>query len=308
MQWTEVKVVSETNTGENALDLIANLFYDLGLRGVVIEDPHLQPDENWGADAVKPPQHHAVSGFFPQNSDLDTNIGRLQEKLKTIETLHGIRTHLVLRNINEKDWAESWKTFFKPIKVSRNITIKPSWEELTPHADEIIIDIDPGMAFGTGTHPTTIMCIQMLQKCIHPMDSVLDVGTGSGILLVAAARLGAQPLMGVDSDRLATRIAESNLVRNGVAPESFEIVQGHLVEEIDRHYDIVVANLLTDIIVDLLDHIPQVLTPEGLFICAGIYAGHQDRVLKKMQACRMRLLDQQEHEDWICLVSRGPEA
>ena len=308
MQWTEVKVVCESDAGEIALDLIADLFYDLGLRGVVIDDPHMQPDENWGADAVKPPQHHAVSGYFPQNGDLDTNIGRLQEKLKTIESLHGVRTHLASRNINEKDWAEAWKTFFKPIKVSRNITIKPSWEELTPHTDEIIIDIDPGMAFGTGTHPTTIMCIQMLQKFIHPRHSVLDVGTGTGILLVAAARLGAHSLKGVDSDRLATQIAESNLIRNGVAPESFEIVQGYLVEKIDQQYDIVVANLLTDTIVELLDHIPQVLTPEGLFICSGIYAGHQDRVVTKMQTCRMRLLDQQEHEDWVCLVGRGPEA
>ena len=308
MQWTEVKVVCETNTGENILDLIADLFYDLGLRGVIIDDPHLQPDESWGADAAKPPQHQAVSGFFPQNSNLDTNIGRLQEKLKTIETLHNIRTHLALRNVNEKDWAESWKTFFKPVKVSHNITIKPSWEELTPQANEIVIDMDPGMAFGTGTHPTTIMCIQMLQKFIHPKHSVLDVGTGTGILLVAAARLGAHSLKGVDSDRLATQIAESNLVRNGVAPESFEIIQGHLVEEIDRQYDIVVANLLTDIIVELLDHIPQVLTSGGIFICSGIYAGHQDRVLKKMQTCRMGLLDHKEHEDWVCLVSKGPEA
>ena len=308
MQWTEVKVVCETNAGEITLDLIANLFYDLGLRGVVIDDPHLQPDESWGAEAVKPPQHHAVSGFFPQTGDLDTIIGRLQEKLKTIETGHGIRTHLALRNISEKDWAESWKTFFKPIKVSQNITIKPSWEELTPPTDEIVIDIDPGMAFGTGTHPTTILCIQMLQKFIRPMDSVLDVGTGSGILLVAAAKLGAHPLMGVDSDPLATRIAETNLVRNGVAPESFEIVQGHLVDKIDQQYDIVVANLLTDIIVDLLDTIPQVLTPEGIFISSGIYAGHQDRIIKKMQTCRMRLLEMQEHEDWVCLVCSGPAA
>lgn len=304
MQWTEVKIICDTVADETVLDRIADLFYDLGLHGVVIDDPHLQPDENWGPDAVMPPSQYAVSGYFPQNGEHDSNIDHLQEKLKTIKELHRLPTQLAFKNIDEKDWAESWKTFFKPIKVSHNIYVKPTWEDLASDPEDIVVEIDPGMAFGTGTHPTTVMCIQMLQKHLKPGHSLLDVGTGSGILLVAAAKLGAKTMLGIDSDRLATKIAVANLARNGIAPNCVGVIQGHLVEGIGHRFDLVIANLLTEIIVELLDHVQCVIQPAGIFICSGIYAGHQDRVLESMQARQMHLLETRELENWVCLAAR----
>ena len=307
MQWTEVKVVIERFAGEHILDMIAAVFYDLGLHGVVIDDPHLRPDEKWGPDAVMPPQRHAVSGYFPQNEELDTNIGQLREKLKILERLNGFHSHLIFRDIGESDWAEAWKKFFHPVKVSQNITIKPTWKKLTPPPEEIVIEIDPGMAFGTGTHPTTIMCIRMLQRYLTPMDRLLDVGTGSGILLVAAAKLGVQKMTGIDNDRLAIEIAQSNLILNRVEPECFELVRGHLLDKVDEQFDIVVANLLTDIIIELIDDVRRIIKPGGTLICSGIYADNQDRVLKKLKICRMQLLEQIQLEDWVCLVGRIPQ-
>lgn len=304
MQWTEVKIICDTVADETVLDRIADLFYDLGLHGVVIDDPHLQPDENWGPDAVMPPPHYAVSGYFPQNGEHDSNIDHLQEKLKTIKELHHFPTHLAFKSIDEKDWAESWKAFFKPIKVSHNIYVKPTWEDLASDPEDIVIEVDPGMAFGTGTHPTTVMCLQMLQKHLKPGHSLLDVGTGSGILLVAAAKLGAKTMLGIDSERLATRIAAANLARNGIAPDCVGVIQGHLVEGIGHRFDIIIANLLTEIIVGLLDHVQRVIKPAGIFICSGIYAGHQDRVLESMQARQMHLLETRELENWVCLAAR----
>ena len=302
MQWVEVKVVCDNRGDEEILELIAGLFYDLGVRGVVIDDPMVQPDEAWAADAVTPAAQYAVTGFFPHNRHYQSAVSRLQEKLNNLERLNEVRTRLLSRIIDEQDWAESWKAFFNPVQVTDSIVVKPTWKALHGSVPDIVIEIDPGMAFGTGTHPTTVMCIRMLQNYLKPQKTVLDVGTGSGILMVAAAKLGAGTVVGVDNDYVATRVAGANLAINRIRTGSYQLIQGHLVEAIGHQFDIVIANLLTGIIIDLLGDIRRVIRVDGIFICSGIYTGHLDQVRKALQAHNLKSIETLEQEEWVCLA------
>ena len=304
MQWTEVKVVCENLSGEHVLDMIAGLFYELGRQGVIINDPHLEPDEKWGPNAVMPLRHYSVSGYFPKNGDLGTNIGRLREKLERLEGLHHLHTHLVFKNIDEKDWAESWKEFFWPQEITSRIVVKPTWREYAAASDQLVIEIDPGMAFGTGTHPTTSLCIQLLEDYLRTGDAVLDVGTGSGILLIAAAKLGASHLAGIDSDAMAVDVARKNLIQNNIDSSTASLTCGDLVNDVTETYEVVVANILAEVIIALLDDVPAVVKPGGLFICSGIIKSLQDDVMEKMSSCGFDILGKKQDEDWVALVGR----
>ena len=173
-----------------------------------------------------------------------------------------------------------------------------------PHPGQLLIDIDPGMAFGTGTHPTTALCMVMLENYVEPAMSVLDVGTGSGILMIAAAKLGASRLAGVDLDPEAVQIARQNLVRNNVPQHQYTLQSGNLLSMVDATFDIVVANILAEVILDLLDQVTRALKPGGIFICSGIIEAFQSGVIKKMIACGFSILEVQKQGDWVAIAGR----
>ena len=199
MKWIEAKVLFEFENSDLAVEVISNLFYESGFRGVLIEDPDLQPPDGWGAGAVNRPRQPAVIGFLPLSQKSRDRCEHLYAKLRRLEDSHGIITQLALREIDEEDWAQSWKAFFKPVRVCSRIVVKPSWEDFVPEPLDIVIDIDPGMAFGTGSHPTTVLSLALINTYLQAGDSFLDVGVGSGILAIAAAKLGAKTIWGVDT-------------------------------------------------------------------------------------------------------------
>jgi ribosomal protein L11 methyltransferase len=304
MTWIETKVVFDFDNTEWAVELISDAFYGFGLQGVVVESTDLDPPEGWGDGAQKIPEQDAVIGYFPKNDLAQDRLNQLSEKLFALETDIGIRTRVTCRDINEEDWAESWKAYFHPEKISEKIVIKPTWREYAPKPCEIILEIDPGMAFGTGAHPTTAMCIRMIEKYLVPGNSFLDVGTGSGILMIAAAKLGAGRLAGVDNDEIAVEIAEKNLLLNHIAPRTFALNIGNLADTIVDHFDIVAANILSDVIVMLLDDIPKVLKKRGIFIGSGIIEENKDMVIEKMRQIGFDIMEVQITEKWACIVGR----
>jgi ribosomal protein L11 methyltransferase len=304
MRWNEIKITFQGRNPDMAVELISDLFYDLGVKGVVVDDPRLEPEEEWAPDALPLPRQPAVTGYLPESGKSAAQRRQLEQALIELAENQQLDYSIAYHTVDEQDWAESWKEFFWPLEITRRIVVKPTWRDYTPRPDQLVIDIDPGMAFGTGTHPTTALCMAMLETHMRPGGSVLDVGTGSGILLIEAAKLGAAHLAGIDLDPDAILIARQNLVRNAVPKHQYTLQSGHLLSMVDATYDIVVANILAELILQLLDQVNRVLKPGGVFICSGIIEAFQSGVLKKMAARGFSILDVQKQDDWVAIAGR----
>jgi ribosomal protein L11 methyltransferase len=304
MQWIEVKVTFTGGQLDVLVDLIADAFYSLDAKGVVVDDPFLEPEESWAPDAVARPLKPAVTGYLPADEGLEGRRQELEHRLARLASRQGFVYSIQYHAVDEEDWAESWKAFFWPQKITERIVVKPTWREYAAVPGQQIIEIDPGMAFGTGTHPTTALCVRLLEAHLSAGQTVLDVGTGSGILLVAAAKLGAGHLTGTDLDPMAVEVARKNLLQNQVSQSVFDLACGHLAENIGRTFDVVVANILADVIIDLLDQGVPVTRPGGLFICSGIIEAYHVRVAAKMAGCGFDIIDVLKEGDWVALAGR----
>lgn len=304
MKWIEARVLFEFENTELAVDLISNLFYELGFRGVLIEDPDLQPPDGWGTAAADRPRQHAVVGFLPLSRKSRKRCEQLQRQLRGIETSHRVITQFAARKIDEEDWAQSWKAFFKPLRVCSRILIKPSWEDVDADPQDLVINIDPGMAFGTGSHPTTVLSLSLMNTYLQAGNSFLDIGVGSGILAIAAAKLGAKHIRGVDNDETAVAVAAQNLLRNRIEPERYRLTYGHLTDDVEGRFDIVAANILAEVILELLPGLERILKPEGIFICSGVIEARGDEVISAMQKNRFEILEALTQEGWLAIAGK----
>ncbi len=305
MKWIEAKVFFESDEPSWAMEIISNIFNELHTQGVITEDPLSDSHEDWAIEGNKPGNYYAVTGYFPENDQTQNRLRLLEEKIFRINGQFNLRTRVIYQGIDEQDWANSWKKYFKPQKIGARIVVKPTWHEYRPGSDEIVLEIDPGMAFGTGTHPTTAMCVRMLEKYIKQGDLFLDVGTGSGILMMVAHRFGAAKLFGTDRDEMAVRVACWNLLRNGVSPDTFGLVVADLVKGITGKFHVVAANILSEIIVLLLEYLSEVLHPGGLFIASGIIEENKGRVIQKMTEQGLEILDVHCEQQWVVILARN---
>jgi ribosomal protein L11 methyltransferase len=304
MRYIETKITFDHPCPEMAGDLIAEVFFDFDVQGVVVEDPELSSEEEWAEDALARPAAHAVIGYLAENERLDGCRRRLEEEVGRLGNHIGLVYRLSYRQVDEQNWAESWKAFFWPQKIGSRIVVKPSWRDYNVKPGDLVIELDPGMAFGTGTHPTTALCVQLLERHIKNGDAFLDIGAGSGILMLAAAKLGAGRLCGGDRDGTAVQVAAENLRRNGVDEQRVCLVQGSLAEPFKSRFDAVAANILTHIILELLDDIPRVLKPGGIFIGSGIIAQNRELVAAKMRGMGFELIEIREKEGWAAVAGR----
>jgi ribosomal protein L11 methyltransferase len=304
VQWIEIKVTLAGEDGQQAAEWVSEIFENLGTSGVVLDDPHLAPAEGWGDDAIGPPERPAVTGYFQDDERLQNRCRSLENALSDLRCKHGLEYSIHYQPIDEQDWAESWKAFFYPEAITPNLVVKPTWREYTPLPHQQVIEIDPGMAFGTGTHPTTAMCVGLLEKYIRCGDAVLDVGTGSGILLIAADKSGASRLTGVDLDPAAIEIARANLLQNRISEERFALSCGHLIDGVKGRFDLVIANILADVVIELLDPVTGILQPGGMFICSGIIQAYRDKVARKMESAGFQILEIMERNEWVAIAGR----
>jgi ribosomal protein L11 methyltransferase len=218
-----------------------------------------------------------------------------------------------IRMLREEDWAHAWKKFYKPLRIGRRVVLKPSWEEFPAQPDDVIIELDPGMAFGTGLHPSTRLCIAALETVVQPGDTVLDLGTGSGVLALVAAKLGARSVLATDIDTLAVRVARENAERNGIAlDERLQIEHGSVPAERAGHFQVIVANILAEVLVGLFDSaygdppLAEPLAPGGALILSGILNERAQLVIDAATRHGLRLVDRLEEGDWVALVVRRP--
>ena len=274
MQWIEVNVA----VTHEAVEAVADMLTSIGSKGVAIEDPQLINDlrnsGTWELCDI-PEQENTevvtVSAYYADDEKLEKRLAEIDEQLALIEERIGKYRfgNTRFRKVSEQDWANEWKQYFHVTHVGKSLVIKPSWEKYAPKEGEHVIEIDPGMAFGTGTHHTTNMMMERLEKVITPDSTVFDVGTGSGILAIAAAMLGAKSVKAVDIDGVAVRVAKENVADNGLS-EQIEVREGDLLHGTEGKADVIIANIIADIIIMLLQDIPQKLNDNGVLLASGI--------------------------------------
>ncbi|ARI77015.1 50S ribosomal protein L11 methyltransferase [Halobacillus mangrovi] len=312
MKWSEICI----HTTNEAIEPVSNILHESGASGVVIEDPQdllrdtaplgeiyeLNPDDY-------PKEGVYVKAYLPVNSFLAETVEEIKQSVNhltefNIDLGHN---HVTVSEINEEDWATAWKKYYKPVKISEKITIIPTWEDYTPvSSDEIIIEMDPGMAFGTGTHPTTVLSIQALEQYLEKDDLVMDVGAGSGILSVASILLGARHCYAFDLDDIAVTSTMNNARLNQVESQVTSKLND-LLNGIEMEADLIVSNILAEIIVRFTDDAFRVVKPGGYFITSGIIAGKKDEVRSQLIESGFEIVETNKMEDWVSVVARKPE-
>ena len=305
MKWMEVTIKFDFFNKEMGADLISNIFFETGLHGVVIVDPDDEPPEGWGDEIKIKSEYNAVIGYAPKNEFFEQRNQSITDKLSRLKAELKIEYNIELQQIDEEDWAESWKEYFWPQKIGKQIVVKPTWREYKQNNGEIVIEIDPGMAFGTGTHPSTSLCVEMLEKYLNPDDSILDVGTGSGILLLAAARLGAKNLSGIDIDEVAVKIAAQNLIINGIEADRFNITTGKISAITKGRFDLIIANILTDVFIEIILDVKRLLKDNGFFICSGIVEENKEIITRKLQSGGFEIVDIIIKEKWAAFAAKS---
>ncbi len=308
MKWAEISI----QTTHEAAEMVANIFHDLGSSGVVIEDPELVNSYlrsgRWDYSDIPEEVNTeivTVKAYLLADEGLNDKLGLFEEQIQQLAS-YGIDKGLGLttcREVQEEDWASSWKEFFHPIKVGERIVIKPSWEEYVAQEDDLVIELDPGMAFGTGTHHTTSMCCRVLEELVKPGQVIFDVGTGSGILAVAAAKLGASSIQAVDFDPMAVRVAKENIAINKVE-DVVHVGQSDLLASVTGKADIIIANIIADIVIRLLTDIPERLQKDGFFIASGIITERLSDVTAAMLAQGLIIDKVIEEGGWVAMVAR----
>ncbi|SET49617.1 50S ribosomal protein L11 methyltransferase [Lacrimispora sphenoides] len=316
MKWKKFTLTTTTE----AVDLVSSMFDEIGIEGIEIEDniplteaetkgmfidilPELPPDEGVAK----------VSFYLEPDSDIDGMLKRVEEGLLELSMFTDLGECTIASGETEdKDWINNWKQYFKPFTVD-DILIKPTWEEIPEeHKDKLLIEIDPGTAFGTGQHETTQLCIRQLQKYITPETTLLDVGTGSGILGITALKLGAKEVFGTDLDENAIIAVKENMEANDIPMDKFLVLQGNIID--DRavqekagfeKYDVVVANILADIIILLQKEISVHMKKDAIFITSGIINMKEEAVKKAFEENEaFELVETTYQGEWVSITVR----
>jgi ribosomal protein L11 methyltransferase len=260
-----------------------------GMYGELVDETILNADK----DSV------AVSIFVPEEKPIAEFRAFLQDRFRAL----ALETEISAEGVSEDDWAENWKKYYKPISLGR-VTVVPAWEEYAPKEGEIIVRMDPGMAFGTGTHETTRLVMRILQDVVKGGERVLDVGTGSGILSICASKLGAKDIYAYDIDPVAVRVAKENALADGC--NNITVGVSDLLKDVDRRepYGICVANIVADIILRMLPDIGALLLPGAPLILSGIIAPRKEDVIAAAAAVGFRVEREETENDWVALLVR----
>lgn len=309
MKVVEIKVIYESDNIDEATKEISNVFYDFGVTGLKIEEP--LKDKN-PLDFYKDEKQflmvdNAISAYFPLNFYAEK---RKKAILEAFDQKFSDREDIVYTvdfyEYEQEDYENNWKKYLYPEKVSEKFVVKPTWREYTPESDELIIELDPGRAFGTGSHPTTSLCLKLMEEVIKPGDSVIDVGTGSGILMIAAERLGASEIYGTDIDEMAVAAAKENLELNSIDNTKAKVYKGDLISVVkDKKFDVVVANILADVLLILIKDISKVVKKGGKIIFSGIIEDKCDIVKKEVENLGFEVAQVKQDKEWRALLIKA---
>jgi ribosomal protein L11 methyltransferase len=325
LRWHEVTI----RTTEQAAEIVSHYLLELGAGGVAIEESGTlskQRDTSLGQWYELPlndiPEGHAVvQAYFPEEENAEEIVKRLGESIAESGD-YGIEFGdwtIEAKRVDDEDWADAWKKYFKPLRISDRLTVKPTWEDYTAGPGEIVVELDPGMAFGTGTHATTMLCMRALEQAVQEGDDVIDVGTGSGILAITAIRLGARHVLALDLDPVAVSSARENASLNGLS-ERITIRQSDLLQVLDPvamngdfgsltglgarfPVRVVVANILSEIIVMFIDDVYRALAIGGKYVVSGVIAEKREMVEQALVASGFAIEEVYGDQGWVAIVA-----
>lgn len=299
-RWIEVSLRAD---GESA-EAIAEVLARYGHQGVSIEQVGIPPDA-WDETEVPPPQQLMLRAYFPDDDRLDSTKRELEAALGHMRLMYPM-PRPGYRALEAADWAEAWKAHYQPLRIGKRLLIRPLWIEVSPAPGDVEIALDPGMAFGTGTHPTTQLCLEALERLIEPAQDVLDLGSGSGILAIAAAKLGARKALALDIDPIAVEATAANARANGVGDKviaergSLENVLGAA-----RRFDLVVVNILARVILQLTEQrLGEVVRPGGAVIFSGIIDSQLDEVEAALRRSGLQATARRQQGDWMLVEAK----
>lgn len=310
MKWSELSI----HTTNEAVEPISNILHEAGASGVVIEDPLelvKEREDQFGEIYQLNPNDYPEEGvivkaYLPVTSFLGETVDAIKVEINNLISHHidiG-RNTVTVSEVHEEEWATAWKKYYHPVKISERFTIVPTWEDYSPvSSDELIIELDPGMAFGTGTHPTTVMCIQALERTVKKGNTVIDVGTGTGVLSIASAMLGADSVLALDLDEVAVTSAKLNSELNKTH-EVVTVKQNNLLNGVEQTADIIVANILAEVIVRFTDDVARVVKKDGYFISSGIILQKKDEVKAAIEKSGFEVIETIQMEDWIAMIAK----
>ncbi len=294
MKWLHIKAIFESDNIDLAEELVSNIFFSLGLTGVECNIPI--PGSKFNKDI----KENSIATYIPNTDTAPELLKKIKSNALALKGAD-INVKVTTKTVDEEDWAESWKEFFHVTKITPNIIVKPEWRDYKKTKSEVVIELDPGMAFGTGTHPTTSLCIKMIEQYLKKDHSFLDVGTGSGILMIAAAKLGAKHVIGIDNDEVAIPIANQNLINNNISSDRFQVSLNTLEKLDNTEFDIICANILAHVIIDILPEIKSRLNIGGIAILSGIIKEKQESVLIGISQNNLELVNIEYMEEWVAI-------
>lgn len=311
MDWIEV-ITHTTTAGSEA---VSDAMISLGAAGTQVEDRADVPDPSkphgyWeiiDPDMIeKMPADVLVHAWYQPDAAFPEKLSALRARLEAIRAdsacdVGSLEVETV--NVRDEDWSEVWKQFYKPFHAGRTLVVKPSWEPYEPQPGDRVIEMDPGMAFGNGTHETTGLCLALLEDAVREGDRVIDVGTGSGILAIGAARLGAKRVLAIDIDPDAVRVARENVARNGLT-DRIDCVKGDLLQKREETCEVCVANIIADVIIAFAKPLTNHIVPGGLFVCSGILKEREQDVLAALNAADYTVLRVERRGEWVAMLSR----
>lgn len=309
MNYIEIKMEVKDR---DAVEALSNMLAEMGTGGVMIEDPQAISDYAnsglWDAheftEELMSRKDVIIKSYLPEDENMLNKVEQIIIELNEIETrLDMPPTRVTYKPVQEEDWANAWKVYFKPERIGKITVIKPTWETYEQQEGDLIIEIDPGMAFGTGNHATTALCLQMLEEYVKPGMDIIDVGTGSGILAIQAGLLGANTVQAMDYDTVAVSAAKENIALNNLQ-DKVSICQSDLLAEAKGQADIIVANIIADIIIRLTPSTIEHLKGDKVFISSGIIDTRKDDVLQALQGNGFSIIEVREDKGWVAIAAR----
>lgn len=315
MDWLQITV----HTTTEGSDIVSQVLMDAGSNGTSIEDRNdiqlnQRPEGQWDilpeSLAENMSEDVLVTGYFEADARAQDALSHIRDRLRVLNEMDlGMdlgKLTVETSGLGDQDWAEYWKKQYKPFKVGSHMVIRPSWTEYQPADGEKVIEIDPGLAFGTGTHETTNLCVTLVEKYVKPGMKVIDVGTGSGILAIAAAHMGAASVLATDIDEMAVKVARENAEKNGFA-QKIECRQGDLLKAVNEQGEVVIANIIADVIIQFAEPVKKHVTPGSAFICSGIVAEREGDVRAALEQAGYQDIEVLHQGEWVAMACRRPE-